>query len=224
MENLQDSRKIGQGPPLLRTKSEASRGDPSGASSSGTAPRLILEANPTASADFNDKQPDHKLVIVPALDDPDQFDVRIADCASRVAKTSGLADRKGTLCFLQFMNHLEAELKIVLGDEYSFQPDWRKRWMQISRGSTTVQYKYAWLHNQYSQCNELDPFTDRWWVQVPTPLRIKYLRGNAGVPMDSDAWGFPLPSDFAETLLHFTFGEIPFEYHKVGDQSWHQLR
>ena len=97
IENLQDSRKIGQLPPLLRTKSEASRGDPSGASSSGTAPRLILEANPTASADFNDKQPDHKWVIVPALDDPDQFDVRIADCASRVAKTSGLADRKGTL-------------------------------------------------------------------------------------------------------------------------------
>ena len=103
------------------------------------------------------------------------------------------------------MNYLEAELKIVLADEYSFQPDWRKRWMQIIRGSRTVQFKYAWLHNQYSECNELNPFTDRWWVQVPTPLRIKYLRGNAGVPMDSDARGFPLPSDFAETLLHFTF-------------------
>ena len=77
--------------------------------------------------------------------------------------------------------------------------------MQIIRGSRTVQFKYAWLHNQYSECNELTPFTEKWWRQVPTPVRIKYLRGNAGVPFDSDARGFPLQSHFAETLLHFTF-------------------
>ena len=141
---------------------ESARGDPSGASSSGSAPRLLLEANPTASADFNDKQPDHTWNIVPAHDDPDQFDVCIADCASQVAKTSGLADCKGTLCFLQFMNCLEAELKIILADDYTYQPDWRMRWWQIIKGSRTVQFKFAWLHDQYAQCTFAETQAYQW--------------------------------------------------------------
>ena len=161
MDNLQDSRQIGQRPPLQRHKSESARGDPSGATSSGSAPRLALEANSTASADFNDKQPDHKWIIVPAHDNPAQFDVRIADCASQVAKTSGLGDCKGTLCFLQFMNCLEAELEKILADDYTYQPDWRMRWWQIIKGSRTVQFKFAWLHDQYAQCSQHASFSDK---------------------------------------------------------------
>ena len=39
---------------------------------------------------------------------------------------------------------------------------------------------------------------------MPTPLRLKYTRGNAGVPMDSDARGYPLESKFVPTLIHYT--------------------
>ena len=53
-------------------------------------------------------------------------------------------------------------------------------------------------------------FTDSWWHVVPTPLRLKYLRGSVGLPMDSDARGFPLESNFAQTLLHYTYmKELP---------------
>ena len=59
--------------------------------------------------------------------------------------------QKGTMCFAQYSDLMETELRIALGDEYSFQADWHKRWKQIIRGSKTVQFKYAWLHDQYAE-------------------------------------------------------------------------
>ena len=126
-DKLMDDRRIGQRPPLQRNRSGLARGDPSGATSSGCAPRLALEANPTATAEFNDKQPDHKWIVVPAHDSPARFDVLIANCASEVAKTSGLGDNKGTLCFLEYMNYLELELEKLLASDYTHQPDCRRR-------------------------------------------------------------------------------------------------
>ena len=140
----------------------------------------------------------------PAMGDKNEDLAIVAEIASRVALSCRLADNKGTMCFAQFSNLLETELSEALGNEYSFEADWRVRWKQIIRGSRTVQFKYAWLHDQYAECDKLGPFTDRWWNRIATPIRLKYLRGSAAVALDSDARGFPLPSDFAETLVHYT--------------------
>ena len=121
-----------------------------------------------------------------------------------MAQTSGLADRKGTMEFQEYMSNLEIELEKLLADNYTHQPDWTKRWLEIVNGSRTVMFKFAWHPQRYMRCEQYAKFSDEWWAEVPTPLRVKYLSGNAGVPMDSDARGFPLPSDFAETLLHYT--------------------
>ena len=88
-------------------------GDPNGASRSA-AP--LLASNATASIPVNDKSPDHKWEIVPALEawpsnSPTQLEIHIATCAAEVAKTSGLSDNKGTLCFLEFMDLFEKELQ-----------------------------------------------------------------------------------------------------------------
>ena len=55
MEDFQEDRRLGQSPLTPRTKSEVRRGDPGAASSSTAMPAFILEENPTAAADFNDK-------------------------------------------------------------------------------------------------------------------------------------------------------------------------
>ncbi len=47
------------------------------------------------------------------------------------------------------------------------------------------------------------PCTEDWWAAVPTPIRIKFI-GTSGAPVISEARGYPLPSNFAETLLHYT--------------------
>ena len=83
---------------LNRPKDERVAGDRSGASSSSTAPRLL--PNEFVPAPFNDKTHDHKWEIVPALNSGDKLKIQIAICASTVAKHEGLADSKGTLCFL----------------------------------------------------------------------------------------------------------------------------
>ena len=141
---LTDDRRIGQ----ASSSKEGARGDPSGASRSD-AP--LLASNPTASITFNDKSLDHKWELVPALDaspsnNPTQLEIHIATCAAEVAKTSGLSDNKGTLCFLEFMDLFEKELQVFLGADYVEELDWRNRWWQIIRGSKTVQFKFAWLH------------------------------------------------------------------------------
>ena len=73
------------------------------------------------------------------------------------------------------------------------------------QGCDTIRFKFCWLHSQYQQCIKEWPWTDNWWRIVPTPLRLKYTRGNAGVPMDSDARGYPLESKFVPTLIHYTY-------------------
>ena len=109
IEHLSDDRRIGQAP-LPR---ERVRGDPCGTSRSAV-PRLATNA--TASIPFNDKSPDHKWEIVPAFEawtnkSPSSLEIHIANCAVEVARPSGLADSKGTLCFLEFMDLFEKELK-----------------------------------------------------------------------------------------------------------------
>ena len=94
MESFKDDRKIGKGSLTLRTKSEVRRGDPGGASSSTAMPPLILEENPTAAAEFNDKLPDHKWIVLPAMGDPDEYDTAVAEIAARVAQTCRLSDKK----------------------------------------------------------------------------------------------------------------------------------
>ena len=97
MEDFQDDRRIGQSPLTLRTKSEVRRGDPGAASSSTAMPPLILEENPTAAAEFNDKLPDHKWIVFPAMGDKKEDVAIVAEIASRVAQSCRLADNKGTM-------------------------------------------------------------------------------------------------------------------------------
>ena len=121
MEDFQDDRRIGQSPLTLRTKSEVRRGDPGAASSSTAMPALILEENPTAAAEFNDKSTDHKWIVLPAMSDKKEDVAIVAEIASRVAQSCRLADNKGTMCFAQYSDLMVTELRIALGDEYSFQ-------------------------------------------------------------------------------------------------------
>ena len=121
MEDFQDDRRIGQSPLTLRTKSEVQRGDPGAASSSTAMPALILEENPTAAAEFNDKSTDHKWIVLPAMGDKKEDVAIVAEIASRVAQSCRLADNKGTMCFAQYSDLMVTELRIALGDEYSFQ-------------------------------------------------------------------------------------------------------
>ena len=58
-------------------------------------------------------------VLVPANDDPAEFDVVKAECAARMAQTSGLADRKGTMEFQEHTSNLEIELEELLADNYA---------------------------------------------------------------------------------------------------------
>ena len=97
MEDFQDDRRIGQSPLTLRTKSEVRRGDPGAASSSTAMPALILEENPTAAAEFNDKSTDHKWIVLPAMGDKKEDVAIVAEIASRVAQSCRLADNKGTM-------------------------------------------------------------------------------------------------------------------------------
>ena len=57
-------------------------------------------------------------VLVPANDDSAEFDVVKAECAARMAQ-SGLADRKGTMDFQEYMSNLEIELEKLLADNYT---------------------------------------------------------------------------------------------------------
>ena len=96
----------------MNSTKERARGDPSGASQSA-AP--LFAGNATASIPFNDKSLDHKWEVVPAFEawahrSPSQLEIRIATCATEVAKTSRLSDNKGILCFLEFMDLFEKEL------------------------------------------------------------------------------------------------------------------
>ena len=84
MEDCQDDRRIGQSPLTLRTKSEVQRGDPGAASSSTAMPALILEENPTATAEFNDKSTDHKWIVLPAMSDKKEEVAIVAEIASRL--------------------------------------------------------------------------------------------------------------------------------------------
>ena len=90
------------------------RGETLAVSAKSAAP--LLASNATASIPFNDKSPDHKWELVPALEaspsnNPTQLEIHIATCAAEVAKTSGLSDNKGTLCFLEFMDLFGRELQ-----------------------------------------------------------------------------------------------------------------
>ena len=110
-----DDRRIGQ----ASSSKEGARGDPSGARRSA-AP--LLASNATASIPFNDKSLDHKWEVVPAFEawahrSPSQLEIHIASCAAEVAKTSGLSDNKGTLCFVEFMDLFEKELQEYLGTD-----------------------------------------------------------------------------------------------------------
>ena len=80
---------------MIRTKSEVKRGDPGAASSSTAMPALILEENPTATAEFNDKSTDHKWIVLPAMGDKTEDVAIVAKIASRVAQSCRLADNKG---------------------------------------------------------------------------------------------------------------------------------
>ena len=84
-------------------------------------PALILEENPTAAAEFNDKSTDHKWIVLPAMGDKKEDVAIVAEIASRVAQLCRLADNKGTMCFAQYSDLMVTELRIALGDEYSFQ-------------------------------------------------------------------------------------------------------
>ena len=50
-------------------------GDPSDADMSAT--KVKLEPNAEDAAEFNDKKSDHRWIVVPALDDPLQWELRI---------------------------------------------------------------------------------------------------------------------------------------------------
>ena len=98
------------------------RGDPGAASSSTAMPAFILEENPTAAAEFNDKfsaivdgpegfvstffrlfqglycnRLDHKWIVLPAMGDKKEDVAIVAEIASRVAQSCRLADNKGTM-------------------------------------------------------------------------------------------------------------------------------
>ena len=99
-ERIKDDRKIWKDPKV------PDRGNPSGASSS-SAPRVTLQPNVDSAAEFNDKRSDHRWVIVPALDDPLQLEIKIAKVARDLARSSNLNDSHGTMSFLEFMSQLE---------------------------------------------------------------------------------------------------------------------
>ena len=137
MAQVQDDRRIGQGPLALRTKSEVRRGNPGGASSSTAMPPLILEENPTAAAEFNDKLPDHKWIVLPAMSDPDEYDTAVAEIAARVAQTCRLSDNKCTMCFAQYSDLLKTEVK---------NRTWRRIFLP-GRLAQTLETNYSWLKN-----------------------------------------------------------------------------
>ena len=101
------------------------------------------------------------------------------------------------------MDQLEEELRGNLATNYVSEINWRERWRQIIRGSQVTSFKLVWLHAQYIQCEEHNPVSEDWWAAVPTPIRIKFI-GSTSAPITSEARGYPLPSDFAETLIHYT--------------------
>ena len=78
IDDLKDDRKIWKDPKV------PDRGNPSGASSS-SAPRVTLQPNVDSAAEFNDKRSDHRWVIVPALDGPLQWELKIAKVARDLA-------------------------------------------------------------------------------------------------------------------------------------------
>ena len=53
---------------------------------------------------------------MPASDDPAEFDVVKAECAARMAQTSGLADRREPMEFQEHTSNLEIELEKLIAD------------------------------------------------------------------------------------------------------------
>ena len=68
-----------------------------------SATKVKLGPNAEVAAEFHDKKSDHRWITVPALDDPLQWELRIAEVARDLAKSSNLNECHGTMPFADFI-------------------------------------------------------------------------------------------------------------------------
>ena len=67
----------------------------------------------------------------------------------RYRQTQCHAGLKGDLLFPGVMDKYEGELSERLGAGYRFDPNWKKRYLDILHGSNSMRYKFCWTHAQY---------------------------------------------------------------------------